>query len=85
MIDPASKRRLFWAQDFKFEILDETEKAFFILVTYDVRGKLDGRQMWLPKSAIKTQTGPVEVKGCEMFMCYVQRWLLTAKYQEYGG
>jgi len=68
----------------EFDVLQETDKAVLVFI---ISGEewIEGRQMWLPKSVMKSVKLDHKHDTTAFFTARVDSWFVTAKRTEYGG
>ena len=76
------RTKRFYAEDFQFDVISEIATAYHIHVTYDTRGILAGRWMWLPKFCVHITHGPVHLDHVIVHTCTVDRRMLTRNQPE---
>ena len=65
------------------EVLDETEKAYFVLV-FDTYPWLDGRQLWIPKSAVRVTAELSKYNSGIIVTAKILPWFVKILRKEYA-
>lgn len=65
------------------EVLDETDKAYFVL-WHNGPSFMDGRQSWIPKSAIAGLTKASDSVAVTIYRGFIKIWFVETLRREYA-